>query len=218
MDEFVDILSPGALQSLGLPRDFLDTSPWDMTDINDTVCQHSLSLPDVNPEPSELQGLGEMVPDLQAGHSATSSNNISVPLGDQNNAIGPRKRPAPQIIVFPAADGQGKRQRRRFNDAKRQEVAQVRKDGACMRCHLSKTPVRRTLVYPYLCSSEAYNPQCSTGQPCETCFSRWLSLNNRSKKFRWMSCVPYSWKDVNIFIPGSASFSSRPTLAHTSRS
>lgn len=239
----MDILSPGALQSLGLARDFLDTSPLDMTDINDTVCQHSLSLPDINPEPSELQGLGERgpdlgvlpelvaspqpvqgLPDLQAGHSATSSNtnhtdsNISVPLGGQDNAMSPRKRLAPQIIVFPAADGQGKRQRRRFNDAKRQKVAQVRKDGACMRCHLSKTPVRRTLVYPCLCSSEAYNPQCSTGQPCEPCFSRWLSLNNRSTKLQWMSCVPYSWKDVNIFIPGSASFSSRPTLADTSRS
>ena len=119
----MDILSPGALQSLGLPRDFLDTSPWDMTDVDDTVCQHSLSLPDINPEPSDLQGLGGMGPDLQVGHSATSNNNLNVPRGDPDHAMGPRKRLAPRIIVFPAADGQGKRQRKRFNDAKRQEVA-----------------------------------------------------------------------------------------------
>ncbi|KAK0506900.1 hypothetical protein JMJ35_010600 [Cladonia borealis] len=176
MDESMDILSPGALQSLGLAPDFLDASPLDMTDINDTVYQHSLFLPDINdtvyqyslllpdinPEPSELQGLGEVGSDFAILPEFVAS-------------LGP-------IQVFPTVDGQGKRQRRRFSDAKRQEVAQVRKDGACMRCHLSKTP-------------------CSTGQPCKTCFSRWLSLNNRSKKLQWMSCVPYSWKDVNIFMP-----------------
>ena len=187
MDESVDILSPGALQSLGLAPDFLDASPLDMTDINDTVYQHSLSLPDINdtvyqhslllaninPEPSELQGLGEVgsdfailpefvaslgpiqdLPDVQEGPSATLCNtnhtdsNISVPVGGQDNALSPRKRLAPKILVFPTADGQGKRQRRRFSDAKRQEVAQVRKDGACMRCHLSKTPVRRDTRIP----------------------------------------------------------------------
>ena len=201
MDESVDILSPGALQSLGLAPDFLDASPLDMTDINDTVYQHSLSLPDINdtvyqyslslpdindtvyqhslllpdinPEPSELQGLGEVgsdfailpefvtslgpiqgLPDVQERQSATLCNtnhtdsNISVPVGGQDNALSPRKRLAPKILVFPTADGQGKRQRRRFSDAKRQEVAQVRKDGACMRCHLSKTSVRRDTCIP----------------------------------------------------------------------
>ena len=187
MDESVDILSPGALQSLGLAPDFLDASPLDMTDINDTVYQHSLSLPDINdtvyqhslllpdinPEPSELQGLGEVgsdfaispefvaslgpiqgLPDVQEGHSATlcntnhTDNNISVPVGGQDDALSPRKRLAPKILVFPTADGQGKRQRRKFSDAKRQEVAQVRKDGACMRSHLSKTPVRRDTRIP----------------------------------------------------------------------
>ena len=64
MDESVDILSPGALQSLGLAPDFLDASPLDMTDINDTVYQHSLSLPDINPGPSELQGPGEVGSDF----------------------------------------------------------------------------------------------------------------------------------------------------------
>ena len=154
MDESVDILSLG--HSLGLAPDFLDASPLDMTDINDTVYQHSLLLPDINPEPSELQVLGDVgsdlavlpefvtspgpiqgLPDVQERHLATLCNtdhtdsNISGPLGGQDNAISPRKG------LFPTADGKGKKKRRKFSKAKRQEVAQVhkdgaRKDGACM--------------------------------------------------------------------------------------
>lgn len=45
--------------------------------------------------------------------------------------------------MFPAATEQGrKRQRAKFEDPRRRaEVAQVRREGACMRCHWNKIPV-----------------------------------------------------------------------------
>lgn len=184
MDDSVDILSREALQSLGLDPDFLDVSPLDRTDINDTVYQFSLpspdidpdfldaspldmmdingtvyqsspSLPNINQESSEPQGLGQLGSDLavlpgfeasqgpdqglldvQARYLATScdtkhtDSNISAPFGDQDNTLSPRNRQAPKILVFTTVDGQDKNhQRMRFSDAKRQEVALVRKDG-----------------------------------------------------------------------------------------
>ena len=64
MVDSVDILSPEALQSLGLDPDFLDASPLDVTDINDTIYQSSPSLPNINQESSQLQGLGQLGSDL----------------------------------------------------------------------------------------------------------------------------------------------------------
>ena len=102
MDDSVDILSPEALQSLGLDPDFLNASPLDMTDINDTVYQSSLPLPDINPdfldaspldmmgisgtvyqsspslpninqESPELQGLGQLGSDLAVSPGSVAS-------------------------------------------------------------------------------------------------------------------------------------------------
>lgn len=42
------------------------------------------------------------------------------------------------------------RNRSQFNDARRKEVQEIRKEGACMRCRMLKKP-------------------CSKGTPCKTC-------------------------------------------------
>ena len=172
MDDSVDMLSPKALYLLGLDPDYTDASLWDLTDIDHTVYQSSLSLPEIDGISSELQEFDQVssdlaiVPeieavlgpyqgllDMQAPNLATAcdtqhdNGNISGPLRDHVNTPSPRQRLAPNILVFPTTDSQDKKhRRRRFNDTKRQEVAQVRKDGACMRCHLNKTPVRIRFV------------------------------------------------------------------------
>ena len=50
--------------------------------------------------------------------------------------------------VFSAASDQGPRHKRgKFEDPKRRaEVAQVRKEGACLRCRWSKSPVRYLFI------------------------------------------------------------------------
>lgn len=174
----MDILSPEALQSLGLDPHWLDASPLDLANIDDTVYQASLSFLDVDPEVSDVQGFDKMgsdlaavpesVPllgpcqgllDVQAQYLAISCDiehedgNSNAPLEGQDKALSSRKKLAPNIQVFPTADGQRKsHQRKKFSDAKRQDVAQVRKDGACIRCHLNKIPVRGVFVYSCFCS------------------------------------------------------------------
>lgn len=92
------------------------------------------------------------------------------------------RAPSSYHSTFPASTGQvPRRTRRKFADPKRRaEVAQVRKQGSCMRCHWNKIP-------------------CSSVRPCMSCISCWVSLDARSSKLQWMGCVPFSWKTVNIY-------------------
>ncbi|CAO1599567.1 hypothetical protein XANCAGTX0491_003289 [Xanthoria calcicola] len=85
-------------------------------------------------------------------------------------------------MTFSATAGQGtKRKRAKFGDLKRRdEVAQVRSKGACMKCRWKKLP-------------------CSGIRPCMSCISSWVSLDPRSSKLSWMNCVSASWNSVNIY-------------------
>lgn len=76
---------------------------------------------------------------------------------------------APAIIPKP--------KRAKFDPRRRQEVANVRKKGACMRCRIKKLT-------------------CSGSLPCESC-QRNLS---RVSFDRWEQCVSFSMKEVNIYI------------------
>ena len=61
-----------------------------------------------------------------------------------NEPSSERKELQPACSTFPTTTRQDtKRKRAAFEDpARRAKVAQVRKDSACMRCHIKKIPVR----------------------------------------------------------------------------
>lgn len=64
--------------------------------------------------------------------------------GAQHRVPRSQKRAAPNYSTFPATADQGPRHKRaKFEDPKRRaQVAQVRKEGACLRCRWNKSSVR----------------------------------------------------------------------------
>ena len=112
------------------------------------------------------------------------------------DAFGPPQNPP----VNPQAP---KRKRSKFDPIRREEVASTREKGACIKCHMSKITVPPPPPPP----TPTYNHglvhpgfmQCSGGHPCLSC-SKASPL--RISKRRWMQCLPFSFKDVNIYARG----------------
>ena len=115
-----------------------------------------------------------------------------------------RRGPLSGCLTFPTTIGGGsKRKRAAFEDpVRRAKVAHVRKDCACLRCHIKKLPVR-WFPWHIFCSWTNKIFKCSTSRPCMSCISCWVSLDARSSRLKWMGCVPCSWKDVNIYRLGA---------------
>lgn len=78
----------------------------------------------------------------------TSHSVYGVPFETQHEKPSSLGKAASGYSMFPAAPEQGrKRKRTKFEDPRRRaEVAQVRREGACMRCHRNKIPVRLMLT------------------------------------------------------------------------
>ena len=68
---------------------------------------------------------------------------------EQSSALSPQHGSASWFSTFPVEPSSSenpRRKRAKYEDPKRRaEVAQLRKEGACMRCHLNKTPVWQIL-------------------------------------------------------------------------
>ena len=62
---------------------------------------------------------------------------------EQCTILNPQQGPASWFSTFSALTNESPRRKRaKYEDPKRRaEVAQLRKEGACMRCHWNKTPV-----------------------------------------------------------------------------
>ena len=169
MDDSVHFFSPKALQLLGLESNVPNVFPQDVTDNEDTVNQCSLPSLVFNQDSLILEGfcgigsdvvnLPSSVPLLGLDQSLLNGRTpyyladshtehaVSASSEDRPGVPSVRKRPAPEIVIFPAADDQQQKncRRKKFDPTKRQKVAQVRKDGACMRCHFNKSPVGEVL-------------------------------------------------------------------------
>lgn len=100
--------------------------------------------------------------------------------------------------------GEPNPKRRKFDSKRRQEVASVLKQGACFSCRIRKVSVScifRTTAHmfePHYSSSH----QCSGILPCESCKRSQSSCHYRESKYRWMHCIPFSLKDLDIFAIG----------------
>ncbi|KAF2652474.1 hypothetical protein K491DRAFT_47056 [Lophiostoma macrostomum CBS 122681] len=71
------------------------------------------------------------------------------------------------------------RKRSSFDTSRRQEVAKVRRLGACLRCRLLKRP-------------------CSGGNPCRTCVAAAVE-KLKTKALTWMECIRPSFEAMSIF-------------------
>lgn len=70
--------------------------------------------------------------------------------------------------------------RTRFEDKRREQVAEVRHKGACLKCRLDKIT-------------------CSNSRPCDSCNRSHVPGYARVSKRHWMHCVPFSFKHVDIY-------------------
>ena len=90
-------------------------------------------------------GAEQYIFDPQDPHPATASESQHDCrfLQERYPQVGYR-RLEPGYSTFPATEDSGRKHKRtKFEDPKRRnEVAQVRKEGACMRCRWNKIPVR----------------------------------------------------------------------------
>lgn len=82
--------------------------------------------------------------------------------------------------VLPVQDEYARPKRTKFGAKRRAEVADIRHKGACLRCRLDKTT-------------------CSSSWPCESCHRSQISGCARVSKRQWMHCIPFSFKEVDIY-------------------
>ena len=101
--------------------------------------------------------------------------------------------------------------RSRFDDNRRREVAIIRKRGACFRCRLMKIAVSlaaRETKFAY----KANALQCSGDVPCRACSQIQRFCQNREPKYKWMHCVAYSLKDLDVYALGEQGVQSPEAL------
>ena len=97
----------------------------------------------------------------------------------------------------PPADTQApKKKRSKFSPIRRGEVANTRKKGACIKCHLGKIKVSTPDSDLKSSPRSSEYMQCSGEYPCASCSK---APPRRISKRGWMPCVPFSFKDVNIY-------------------
>ncbi len=92
---------------------------------------------------------------------------------------------APECSGFSPVHTSSTSKRTKFEPKRRAEVADIRHKGACLRCRLDKIT-------------------CSTKWPCESCNRSHVSDCARVSKRQWMYCVPFSFKDVDIYNMGKS--------------
>ena len=122
--------------------------------------------------------------------------------GDGSNYLSGEERllEAFDQVPDPPADTQAPKQKRsKFSTIRRKEVAYTRKKGACIKCHLGKIKVPTP-------DSNQKSPlrlsgymQCSGNYPCASCSE---APPRRISKYGWMQCLPFSFRDVNIYALG----------------
>ena len=113
---------------------------------------------------------------------------------------GPGTRTSGRRVAPSAAKTVPGPQRARFDPRHRQQVADVRKRGACMRCRVKKLPVGAAVPVLVAETSDWWGRQCSGSWPCESC--RRSQAVFRATFDRWEQCVSFSMKEVNIYVIG----------------
>ena len=107
--------------------------------------------------------------------------------------------------------------RARFIPARRQEVAKVRRLGACLRCQFKKIAVSLMLFF-YVCLSTDLKLQCSEITPCKSCERQKLLCHRQELDIRRIDPVPFSLRTVDIFAMGIVSSSLDSCVTNWTRS
>jgi len=104
------------------------------------------------------------------------------------------------VITGPGTPDNPRGRKRKLTQEEKERTLEVRKDGACWACHLSKTKVRPILKCPArskLMAFEQCSP-CSSGSPCEQC-TRLVG----KRRFCLLPCFNDSIDSLHTFlIPG----------------
>ena len=98
-----------------------------------------------------------------------------------------------------ASDVEPKPKRAKFEPERRMEVANIRKRGACLRCRIMKLPVCFFVLAWHASKKSDDFGQCSGEVPCKACSRGPNTCRAREPKYRWMHCVPFSLKEIDIF-------------------
>ena len=91
--------------------------------------------------------------------------------------------------------------RARFIPPRRQEVAKVRRLGACLRCRSKKIAVSLMLFF-YVCLSTNLKLQCSETTPCKPCERQNLLCPRQELTISRIDPAPVSLRNVDIFDMG----------------
>ena len=107
--------------------------------------------------------------------------------------------------------------RARFIPARRQEVAKVRRLGACLRCRSKKIAVSLMLFF-HVCLSTDLKVQCSEITPCKPCDRQKLLCHRQELDIRQIDPVPFSLRTVDIFATGMVSSPLASCVTNSTRS
>ena len=107
--------------------------------------------------------------------------------------------------------------RARYILTRRQEVAKVRRLGACLRCRSKKIAVSLMLFF-YVCLSTDLKLQCSEITPCRPCERQKLLCHRQELDIRPIDPVPFSFGTVDIFDMGIVSSSLDSYVTNYTRS
>ena len=98
-----------------------------------------------------------------------------------------------------ASNAEPKPKRVKFEPERRIEVARIRKRGACLRCRVLKIAVSFcALAWHFSKEADGFG-QCSGEVPCKACIRSSSACRAREPKYRWMHCVPFSLKEIDVF-------------------
>ena len=112
-----------------------------------------------------------------------------------NNTRTITSRTVPSVVTIVP-----KPKRAKFEPKRRQEVANVRKKGACMKCRIKKLRVSEGVCF-WPRASGWHHYQCSGLLPCKSC--QRSQVVSRMTFDRWEQCVSFSMKEVNIYVMGN---------------
>ncbi|CAD6577888.1 MAG: hypothetical protein ASARMPRED_008441 [Alectoria sarmentosa] len=135
------------------------------------LCMVTMAATDESRSPAMLYVSKELDNTSSASLAAATSRNRRKAV-DNARRISCRTVPSVTSIV-------PKPKRAKFEPRRRQEVANVRKKGACMRCRIKKL-------------------SCSGSLPCGSC--QRIQVVSRMSFDRWEQCVSFSMKEVNIYV------------------
>ncbi len=92
-----------------------------------------------------------------------------------------------------------KPKRAKFPQQRRKEVAEVRGLGACLRCRYLKVSVSDSVYLSHRPHCRRLTCKCSNARPCRSCMQVQTSCSQREPRYKWMRCLPFSLKDVDLY-------------------